>query len=55
MGSRALDKFVLDIILEAGVESVSLIGPNERTWLVKQLEGVGIEVDIIDSRSKSTR
>jgi hypothetical protein len=52
MGSRDLDKFVLDLILETGAESVSLIGPNERTWLVKQLSGVGIEVDVIDSDPK---
>lgn len=52
MGTRALDKLVLGLIMESEAESVSFIGPNERPWLIMQVEGMGVEVDVVDSDPK---
>ena len=52
MGRRALDKLFLDWIVQSGHEHVSFVGPNEREWLKKRVEGLGIKVDIIDSDPK---
>lgn len=52
MGTRALDRLLLDWIIKYDYDSVTLVGPNERDWLIRQLEGLDIEVDIIDSDPK---
>ena len=48
MGRRNLEKLLLDTIISEGYESVSLVACNERTELVYMLEGIGIDVDVVD-------
>jgi|TARA_R110002153_G_scaffold29711_3_gene91119 hypothetical protein len=48
MGRRNLEKLLLDTIINEGYESVSLVACNERTELVYMLEGIGIDVDVVD-------
>ena len=52
MGSRTLDQLLINWIIQSGHESVSLIGANERDWLVKRVRGLGIHLDFIDSDPK---
>lgn len=48
MGRRHLEKLLLDTIIENGYDSISLVACNEREDLIYKLEGIGLEVDVID-------
>ena len=52
MGSRALDELLEDLILETGIDNVTFVGANERNGLLRRVEGLGIEVDFVDSDPK---
>lgn len=52
MGSRTLDKLLLNWIVSSGHETVSFVGANERTWLSGRLDGLAINVDFVDSDPK---
>ena len=48
MGRRRLEKLLLDTIIENGYDSISLVACNEREDLIYKLEGLGLEVDVVD-------
>jgi len=48
MGRRHLEKLLLDTIIENGYDSISLVACNEREDLIYNLEGLGLEVDVVD-------
>lgn len=48
MGRRDLEKLLLDSIIESGYESVTLVACNDRSELIYNLSGIGIQINVID-------
>ena len=47
-----LDLMILSEITDRGFESVTFVGANERDLLLRNIKGLGIDVDFVDSDPK---
>lgn len=52
MGKRNLDVVLRKLISKLGFDNITFVGPNERSWLIRQIEGLGVEIDVVDSDPK---
>ena len=48
MGKRDLDRLLRDLIIEDGCESVTLVGHGDRANLIRDVQGILSEVDLVD-------
>lgn len=48
MGKRSLDKLLLKCIIENAEEKITLVGPNDRQYLLTSLFGLGYDVTAVD-------
>lgn len=48
MGRRDVEKLLLNAIIDGGYESVTFVASNERPRLVREVKGLGIDLDVID-------
>ena len=48
MGRRDVEKLLLNAIIDGGYESVTFIASNERPRLIREVKGLGIDLDVVD-------
>ena len=48
MGKRTLDKLLLEMIIDHADDNVTLVGPNDRNYLIASLHGLGYNVKAVD-------